>query len=205
MRKLIALVEVLKFNEVFINCREFCHIPKTNVTLDCDEIFNVVHKCNADFVAAAMNHSDPFSICTNNFTFIAYRVTMDLYQKLFTTIDTHNTSATCSNKLLNKNSMNVIMTFISYSKKLWTLANCDDCYSDASSLIQNFSSNTEEFLDSDILYSKCVQNITSHSLNSSLVCLNCDAYYQKLNNHYEHIKKSTGNAVCFDLEDKVSQ
>jgi Osteopetrosis-associated transmembrane protein 1 precursor len=156
-------------------------------------------------VAAAMNHSDPFAICTNTYSFTAYQVTLDFYQQLFTTFDTHNTSAKCSDKLLNKNHMNVIVKFIGYSNDLWTSANCDECYSDASSSSQNFSNNTEEFLQSHLLYNDCVQNITNHHLNSSLVCLQCDEDYQKLNNIYEHIKKSTGNKICFDLEDKVSR
>lgn len=185
--------------------REFCHVPKSNATLNCDGIFNIVHKCNADFVAAAMNHSDPFTICTNEYTFTAYRVTMEFYEKLFSTFDTHNTSATCSDKLLNKNHMNVIISFISYSKNLWTLANCDECYEDSSEMALNFSSSTEAFLESHRLYNDCVLNITSHQLNSSLVCLQCNADYEKLNNIYESIRKSTGSKICFDLEDKVSR
>jgi Osteopetrosis-associated transmembrane protein 1 precursor len=152
-----------------------------------------------------MNHSDPFAICTNEYTFTAYRVTMDFYQKLFTTVDTHNTSASCSDKLLNKNHMNVILKFIGYSNSLWASANCDDCYVNSSSSHQNFSNSTEKFLESYQEYNSCVQNVTSHNSNSSLVCLQCDSNYQNLNNIYEHIKKSTGNKICFDLEDKVSR
>lgn len=196
----LNLWSVGKFLLIF---REFCHVPKSNATLNCDGIFQIVHKCNADFVAAAMNHSDPFAICTNAYTFTAYRVTLEFYEKLFTTFDVHNTSAACSDKLLNKNHMNVIINFINYSKNLWTSANCDDCYEDPSSSTRNFSSNTESFLESLSFYNDCVQNITTHKLNSSLVCSTCDANYQNLNNIYEHIKKSTGNKICFDLEDKV--
>lgn len=151
-----------------------------------------------------MNHTDPFAICTNDLTSTAYRITMEFYEKLFSTFDTHNTSATCSDKILNKNRMNVIINFIGYSKNLWTSANCDECYEELTEMNQNFSSTTEAFLESHSTFTDCVQNITSHQLNSSLVCLHCDADYQKLNNLYESIKKSTENKICFDLEDKVS-
>lgn len=101
--------------------------------------------------------------------------------------------------------MNVITNFINYSKNLWTSANCDNCYSDVSFSTQDFSNNTKDLLESQDTYNKCVQNITGHGFNSSLVCLQCDVDYQKLNNLYEHIKKSVENKICFDLEDKVSR
>jgi hypothetical protein len=148
-----------------------------------------------------MANSDPFSICTNNYTFAAKRITNEYFQKLFTNFDKKNTSATCADKLLNKNKMNVISTFVKYSEDLWETANCDSCYEDSTSIHQNFSNNTKEFLELHHLFRECVSNVTSH--NNSIVCLHCDNDYQSLNNIYEHIKK-TGK-VCFDLEDKVSE
>lgn len=152
-----------------------------------------------------MNNSDPFSVCTNIYTFTAYRITLEFYEKLFLTLDTHITNVTCSDKFLNKNQMNVISNSISYSKNLWSSAYCENCYVNESASDQIFSNYTEEFQNYYELHITCVQNITSHNLNSSLVCIECDSSYQKLNNIYESLKKSTSNKICFDLEDKVSR
>ena len=152
-----------------------------------------------------MSSSFPFTMCIDPFAFTSYRLTMQFYNKLFATIDTHNTSALCSDKFLNKNRMNVVMSLISASSGLWLSANCDDCYIDSSATTQNFSRNTEEFLDSHRIYNECVQNITGNKLDESLVCTECITDYQRLNGLYDGIKISTGNKICFDLEDKVSR
>lgn len=164
-----------------------------------------MHKCNADFVNHAMQSSDPFKMCTDNFTFISYRVTMENYNKLFTT-DPKNATILCSDEFLSKNIMNVINNFVGYSKTAWETANCDDCYGGVVSTTQNFSRNTVEFIVADHTHNECVQNITKDpNVNNSVVCTACEDKYEVLNNLYEQIKKSTGNKVCFDLVDKVSQ
>lgn len=130
---------------------------------------------------------------------------MENYQKLFTTRDHKNTSAWCSDDFLNKNRMNIIMNFVGYAKTTWESANCDDCYGGVISHEQNFSRNTKEFIESHKLLNDCVQNVTNDLLvNNSVVCTACDSRYGTLNSLYEQIKKSTGNKICFDLEDKVS-
>lgn len=130
---------------------------------------------------------------------------MENYQKLFTTKDLKNVSALCSDELLNKNRMNIIMNFVGYAKTAWESANCDDCYGGVISHEQNFSRNTQEFIESHKLLNICVQNITKDPLvNNSVVCTACESRYKTLNSLYEQIKKSTGNKVCFDLDDKVS-
>lgn len=185
------------------NFSKFCHDPN-NTKIDCDGIFQVVHKCHSDFVDHALNSSDPFIMCTNNFTFLAYRLTVKFYDKLLTTFDPHNNSVLCSDKFLNKNRMNVISSLIGNTKNLWEAANCDGCYNESASTAQNYSRNTAEFIESLKLHNGCVQNVT-HGTNSSLVCRECGARYQTLNGLYERIKKSAGGKICFDLEDKVSR
>jgi hypothetical protein len=183
------------------NFRKLCH-ESENAT-NCDGIFGIVHKCNAEFVNHAMQSSDPFVMCSNNMTFLTYRFTIEYYNKLFTTRDPKNSSALCADLYLNKNRMNLVMNLVSNSKMIWQSANCDDCYGDLNSA--NFSRNTEEFLESHLLYDECVLNVTKLTQNSSLVCTECNARYEALNSIYEQIKKSSNNKICFDLEDKVSR
>lgn len=181
------------------------HVCKEANETSCEGIFDLVHKCNSDFVNHAMQLSDPFKMCTDEITFVSYRGTMDFYNKLFTTTDPKNATNLCSDEFLSKNIMNVINNFVGYSKTAWEKANCDDCYGGVVSPIQNFSRNTIEFIVADHTHNECVQNITRDpNVNNSVVCTACESKYEVLNNLYEQIKKSTGNKVCFDLVDKVS-
>lgn len=159
-----------------------------------------MNHCNSDFVTHAMQKSDPFLVCTNNFTFISYRLVSKFHDQLLTTRDAHNSSALCSDEFLNKNRMNVVTSFISNSKTLWLAANCDECYNDSISTVQNFSRNTREFIDLQVSYNGCVLNTTKYSA----VCTECISEYQTLNALYERLKKTSNNKICFDLEDKVS-
>lgn len=167
-------------------------------------MFELMNHCNSDFVTHAMKSSNPFEVCTNNLTFVPYRLAMKFHNQLLTTFDLHNSSALCSDEFLNKNRMNVVTSFISTSKSLWEAANCDKCYNDTTSLDQNFSRNTKEFMDLQFSYNSCVLNTTS-LINNSAVCTDCSNEYQTLNALYERLKKTSGNKICFDLEDKVSQ
>lgn len=130
---------------------------------------------------------------------------MKQYERLFQMKDPKNTSALCSDELLNKNRMNIIMNFVGYTKTAWDSANCDECYGGVVSMTQNFSQSTENFLESHKLLNQCIQNNTKNNLDDqSIVCTACESRYETLNGIFEQIKKSTGNRICFDLEDKVS-
>lgn len=186
----------------FFNFRHYhCHNP--NIT-DCQQILNEMHKQNSKFVNQAMDKSDPFLMCTDLDSFSHYRQTMECYDKLFAMINPKNKSHLCSDEMLNKNRMNVITSFIGYSRTTWNSANCDDCYGGIVSTVQNFSQYTKEFLESHFLFNQCIQNITiDPKVNNSVVCTSCETRYEKLNGLFEQIKLSTENKICFDLEDKV--
>ena len=193
--------QVIKF--IYFNySTKTCH-KVDNVTRDCNEIFKVMLHCNSDFVNHAMISSTPFTICTNNFTFVSFRYTMDFYNKMFTTFDPHNTNVVCADEFLSKNRMDVISSFISSSKTLWESANCDACYDNATSPVQNLSRNTNEFFNLSKSFDECVKNATNESNNKSYVCMECDKKYQTLNNLFQQLKKSSQNKVCFDLVDKA--
>ncbi|CRK86515.1 CLUMA_CG000017, isoform A [Clunio marinus] len=178
----------------------FCH-ESEEVKLNCVGIFEIVHKCNAEFIQNAMTTADPFTLCTNDFSFRAYRITMKYYDRLFSTHDPKNESALCSDQYLNKNKMNVITSLIGNSKNLWTTANCDQCYNTLSSTSKNFTTSTEDFLNSLQLLTNCIDKVT----NISFVCNKCETHYQTLNGIYERIKTSSNNKICFDLEDKMNK
>jgi phage-related tail protein len=150
-----------------------------------------------------MELSNPFLVCTDQKTFDAYRLGQRYYQLLFSTHDAHD-NISCSEKFLNKNHMNLISTFLGTSKKLWDSANCDDCYVDSTSSVHKFSRNTEEFLESYSHFNECINNVTEGAIDMNRVCLECNKKYLTFNKLYEQIKKSSGNKICFDLEDKVS-
>lgn len=162
-------------------------------------------RCNSDFVNHAMISSNPFTVCSDSLAFYSYRYTMDFYQKLFNTYDPNHLSVVCADEFLSKNRMNIIAKFVSNSKILWESANCDACYDNSTSLVQNLSRNTNEFFNLSKSFDDCVKNVTKNSSNFSLVCTECDKKYQALNSLYEQLKKSSTNQVCFDLEDKVKQ
>lgn len=186
-----------------LNSRELCHEADAK---NCEGIFQIVHKCNSQFVNHAMQSSNPFTICTDSSTFKPYRITMEYYNKLFTTIDPKNASVLCSDEILNKNRMNIILNFVGHTRSSWELANCDSCYGGIVSTVQKFSRDTEDFIGAHDLLNVCVQNITEDPVvKNSVVCTTCEASYETLNGLYERIKTTTNNKVCFDLEDKVSR
>lgn len=158
---------------------------------------NVASK-NADFTNHAMSNSDPFRVCTDSETFRNYRLTMNFYNELLTSHEPANKSL-CSDEYLNKNRMNVITQMITNSKNVWESANCDSCYNDTTSMSQVFSDDTKTFNSSYYNYLDC----TKHPPNGSSICTDCEGSYQTLNSIFEHIKKSSNNKVCFDLDDQV--
>lgn len=187
---------------VFCNLRKICH-EVGNATRDCGEIFKIITHCNSDFVSHAMITSNPFTVCTDNLTFPSYRFSMEFYEKLFTTPDPHNPSAVCADNFMSKNRMNLIVSLINNSKDVWESANCDACYDNSTSPVQNLTRNAKEFFNLSGSFDECVKNATKNSNNRSEVCTECDKNYQKLNNLFEQLKTSSNNKICFDLEDKV--
>lgn len=146
---------------------------------------------------------DPFSMCTDNFTFHAFRNTTNVYEKLISSIDPKNPKKFCSESYLNKNRMNVVTTLLSNSVNLWNSANCDECYINKTAY--TFSNNTKHFLDSLDVFNECIRNVTSDDqINNTAVCVDCIGGYQTLNGFYEQIKKESINKICFDVEDRVS-
>lgn len=173
---------------------------------NCEGIFGRMHACNGRFVEIAMNLSDPFTICTDITAYHDYNCTLSCFKKLTTTYDHKNSTALCSEKYINKNRMNVVSMFIAATKNLWESANCDNCYDtpDPSHNL-SFSQSTQDFLRSHDLQKYCIGNITSNStVNNSVVCSACEKPYEVLNSVFEHIKKTSANKICFDLEDMVN-
>lgn len=198
-----VIIEIINFFNIFYRYfRKFCHETNSSVS-DCIGIFDVMHKCNDEFVNHAMNLSEPFKICTDNYTFMAYRYTMKSYNLLSTTHDPKNASVFCSEKFLNKNRMNMVNTIIGTSRNLWDAAHCDNCYDDPTSISHEFSNNTNDFLVLVDVHEDCIQKHTSRKSNNSVLCSECSSSYLSLNSHYERSKKTSANKVCFDLEDKV--
>lgn len=181
---------------------KFCHNPSDNV-LDCAKAFNIVHKCNSDFVSHAMVTSNPFVMCTDSSTFFSFRYAMDFYSTLFKMTESDDKSHFCSDEFLSKNRMNVISTLIANSKKLWYDAYCDNCYEDATSANYSFSIDTQRFLNFSDAFDNCV-DATKMKFNESVICVECLDDYQNLNQLYEELKLSSDKKICFDLEDKVS-
>lgn len=180
-------------------------MPNSNNSIPCQEIIDLVIKCNTHFVLAAMEHSDPFAVCTNSTSFGAKRITTELYGQLFTTYDKKNTSATCADIMLNKNKMNGIASFVASSEAFWNSAYCDECYENATSLTQNFANETKNIFEMHDLLSVCIKNATTNHYNNSVLCDTCNADYQNLNNFYEHIKRTSLGKICFDLDDIVKK
>lgn len=147
--------------------------------------------------------SDPFTMCTDEAVFEAYRHTVDFYDKLFVMNDPSNISAFCSDERLNKNRMNLVVNYVTQTKALWESANCDQCYTDPSSKEQNFTNATKEFLELNFLVTSCMKN-TSLLMNNSAVCYECGDDYQKLNTLFDRTSEVSADKICFDLVDKVS-
>lgn len=150
-----------------------------------------------------MTVADPFTLCTSNSTFTPFRKTQHLYSLLISTHNTKIPNETCADGYLNKNRMNVITTTLTNSFKLWETANCDDCYVDATSVMQNFSRNTQEFYQTYNMHENCINETRKQTNNNSQICANCEAKYDLLNKLFEAIKRARNNKICFDLEDKV--
>lgn len=146
--------------------------------------------------------SDPFLVCTKNETFCHYRLLIEDYNELFTKIDPKNNSVPCSEVLLNRNRMGVILNLVASSKALWDSANCDQCYDDIQDHFQVFSNRTNEFLDLHTKVTKCIDSSAKKEM--ATVCVDCLDDYNKLNIIYDRIKTKSENKICFDLEDKVS-
>lgn len=127
---------------------------------------------------------------------------MDFYSKLFTMTEEDDKSHFCSDEFLSRNRMNVISTLIANSKKLWDDAYCDNCYEDSTSANYSFSFETKKFLNYSQAFDLCVDS-TKEKFNESVICVECQNDYQKLNNLYEEFKKADQKKICFDLEDKV--
>lgn len=186
------------------NFSKICH-EISNITRDCSEIFKAITHCNSDFVNHATISANPFTICTDNIAFISYRLTMYFYNKLFTTHDPQKPNSFCAEDFLNTNRIDAFKKIISNSKDLWESANCDACYDNLTSTVQNFSRNTKELFNLQSVYDECVKNSTKNSDNHSMICTQCDTRYQTLNSLYEQLKKSSAKNVCFDLEDMMNK
>jgi Osteopetrosis-associated transmembrane protein 1 precursor len=168
--------------------------------LTCDNVFERFHKCEAAFIKKALESSNPFTLCTSNDTYIPY-TNMTLYFKLLSNMpDVKHYNLTCSEEFLNQNQMTVITTIVEASNRLWSTANCEDCYNGTSTKTQMYSNHTLDIFALHSNYSAC----TNSQKNASQICIQCETFYFDLNSRFEMEKKKRGGNICFDLEDQVS-
>lgn len=108
----------------------------------------------------------------------------------------------CSDEILDRNEMNLVSKFVDLSKDIWVSANCDNCYATASAKTQNFSLNTQAFLEKFKIHNDCVQKLRP---NTSAICSECKISFENLNGFYKQIEESSGYRLCFDLVDQVTR
>jgi hypothetical protein len=170
------------------------------MTVTCDEIYDIFHKCSGIFIEAALSTTNPFSLCTDYQAYQSYRNLTFFLNLLQTTQDKRNPNVTCSDEYMNKNSMGVISKIVALTTSLWNNAFCDDCYVNTSSNVQNFTDHTTQFLNLRDQYTNCTRK--QHK-NITQICADCEDTYSHMNIIFNH-QKEKGGRVCFDLEDIVS-
>lgn len=167
--------------------------------LPCDGIFDRFHKCESDFINHALNTSNPFTMCTDVFTYGSYTNMTLYFDLLHRATDKTHYNETCSDEFLCKNQMTVITTIVDTSKSLWETAFCNDCYNVTTSALQVFSNHTIEIKALYVNYTECT--ISHH--NASSICQSCEKQYLALNEKFEAERKNRNGNICFDLVDIV--
>lgn len=158
------------------------------------------HSCASNFLEVAMDHANPYTVCTNETSYSRYQRMTLFYNLLITTVDPKNNNVTCSEEYLNKNQQSVITTILKTSTQIWNSANCDDCYnSPFTDGKQNFSDHTLEIKSIHENYSQCTLKYD----NASDICHYCEHVYLGLNTMFDRKKKERDGKICFDLEDIV--
>lgn len=105
---------------------------------------------------------------------------------------THN--ATCREKNLDKNRLNIVQLMYDQMSNIWETAHCQDC--------KDHANETTRFKELSDQLDSCIHN---HTKESESICTLCADDYNDVQHVYGEILNSRKGSICFDIEDSMNQ